>query len=99
MFKHDFTKIYSMVSVNERNLIIDKINSGEITSECTAGIKNKWWENKHHPDKEIPKNIYLLGDGTIQELHRQFREKTMMDIEWSEFINYTRELIKQGIML
>ena len=88
-----------MVSVNERNLIIAKIDSGEFKSECITGIKNKWWENKHHPDKEIPKNIYLLGEGTIQELHRRFREKLHCEIDWADFINYTRELIKQGIML
>jgi hypothetical protein len=95
MFKHDFTKIYSMVTADERKIIIDNIDTGNLVSECAAGIKNKWWKNKHHPDKDIPKNIYLLGDGTIQELHYRYRE----NIAWSEFINYTRELIKQGIMV
>jgi hypothetical protein len=88
-----------MVSVNERMLIIGKINSGEIVCQCVAGIKNNWWGNKHHPEKDIPKNIYLLGSGTIEELHEKFRVKFVCEIEWGEFINYTRELIKQGIMV
>ena len=98
MFSHDFTKTYSMVSVNERNVIIANIQSDVLVSDCVTGVKQKWWKTKHFPEKDIPTHIYLLGDGTIQELHQRFINKHM-DISWSDFINYTRELIKQGILI
>ncbi len=98
MIRQDFKKVYTMVEPNERNYIIQKINSGEIYSENFTGKKNLWWINKHNPNKEIPTNIYLLGKGTIRELHEQYIQK-YGKIEWSEFINYTRELIKQKIMI
>lgn len=103
MFRQDFQKGYAMVSPSERLEIIQKINRGEMVSETATGIKENWWMQKHHPESEIPKNIYLLGQGTnkkgtIQELHIEYMN-TYGIIEWSEFINYTRELIKQKIMI
>jgi hypothetical protein len=97
-FKQDFNKKYLMVSVNERNEIIKNINLGLLCSECVTGIKNNWWSKKHHPEEDMPKNIYLSGDGTIEEVYKSFIKRTNIKIEYSEFINYTRELIKQGIM-
>ena len=41
-------------------------------SETITGKKDSWWINKHNPNKEIPKNIYLLGKGTIQQLHIEY---------------------------
>jgi len=67
-------------------------------SETITGKKDSWWINKHNPNKEIPKNIYLLGKGTIQQLHIEYI-KIYGNIEWIDFINYTRELIKQKIMI
>lgn len=98
MFRQDFNKIYNMINPIERIQIIKKINNGEITSETVTGKKKRWWTDKHNPDNEIPKNIYLLGKGTIQELHNEYI-KNYNYIEWSDFINYTRELIKQKIMI
>jgi hypothetical protein len=98
MFKQDFDKIYYMIHPNERIEIIKKIIDGEIISETFTGIKYNWWINKHNPNNKIPKNIYLLGKGTIQELHIKYIKK-YGNIEWKHFINYTRELIKQKIMI
>ena len=98
MSRQDFKKEYIMINPSERLDIIKKINDGKIFSETETGKKENWWEDKHHPNKEIPKNIYLLGKGTIEELHIEYN-KNHGYIEWSEFINYTRELIKQQIMI
>ena len=98
MFKQDFNKIYYMVNPCERIKIIKKIMDNEIVSETITGKKYNWWKNKHNPINKIPKNIYLLGKGTIQELHIEYI-KNYGNIEWSDFINYTRELIKQKIMI
>lgn len=98
MFRQDFNKEYGMVNPIERIEIIKRINSGEMVSETSTGKKEGWWIDKHNPDNEIPKNIYLLGKGTIQCLHIEYIKKHG-NITWNDFINYTRELIKQTIML
>ena len=98
MFRQNFNKTYIMVNQTERLDIINKIDSGEIVSETFTGKKQCWWIDKHNPNNEIPKNIYLLGKGTIQQLHSEYIE-IYDNIEWSDFINYTRELIKQKIMI
>jgi hypothetical protein len=87
-----------MVPPVVRNIIIERINSGQLVSETKSGKESKWWLIKHHPDKEIPLHIYLLGDGTIKEIYEKYILKHGF-IEWRIFINYTRELIKQNIML
>lgn len=97
MFQQDFNKTYYMVNPTIRNNIIQKINNGEMVSETVRGKKENWWLVKHHPNKEIPKNIYLLGQGTIKEIYDSYLIN-YGNIEWSEFIDYTRELIKQKIM-
>ena len=98
MFRQDFRKIYNMINPSDRIEIIRKINSEEMVSETIAGKKERWWIDKHNPNNEIPKNIYLLGKGTIPELHIEYI-KIYGNIEYSDFINYTRELIKQKIMI
>jgi hypothetical protein len=98
MPRQDFSKTYYMISPSERIEIIKKINNGEMISETITGKKQRWWIDKHNPNNEIPKNIYLLGKGTIQQLHIEYIE-IYDNIEWSDFINYTRELIKQKIMI
>jgi len=98
MFRQDFSKTYYMISPCDRIEIIKKITSEEMMSETITGNKERWWIDKHNPNNEIPKNIYLLGKGTIQQLHIEYIE-IYRNIEWSDFINYTRELIKQKIMI
>jgi len=97
MFKQDFQKTFTMVTPNERFIIIEKINNGELVSETISGSSQQWWLKKHNPDCEIPRNIYLLGDGTIEELYKKYIIKYGL-IEWDEFIDYTRELQKQKII-
>jgi hypothetical protein len=94
MFHQDFNKIYMMVKPIDRIEIINKIENEEIMSESGE----KWWLNKHHPNNDIPKNIYLLGKGSIKELYEKYNEN-YENINWGKFINYTRELIKQKIMV
>ena len=98
MFRQDFNKEYTMVTTSELLDITKKINNGELMSETIQGKQKDWWINKHNPTNEIPQNIYLLGKGTIQELHTKYVNKYGI-IEWSDFIDYTRELIKQRIMI
>ena len=95
---HDFNKTYNIINSSERILIIKKINDGEMVSETFTGKKESWWINKHNPNNEIPKNIYLLGKGTIEELHDEYIKKNG-NIQRRVFLNYTRELIKQKIMV
>ena len=87
-----------MINPSERNEIIKRCENGDMISETAKGKYEKWWKNKHDPDGLIPRNIYLLGGGTIKELHSKYITK-YGNIEWSNFINYTRELIKQKIMI
>jgi len=87
-----------MIGPCDRIEIIKKITSGEMMSETITGKKKRWWIDKHNPNNEIPKNIYLLGNGTIRQLHIEYI-KIYSNIEWCDFINYTRELIKQKIMI
>jgi hypothetical protein len=98
MFRQNFRQKYVMIDPDERNEIIQKINNGEMISETITGKKENWWLHKHNPNNEIPKKIYSLGSGTIKELHIEYIKK-YGDIQWDEFINYTRELIKQKIMI
>ena len=87
-----------MIIPDERNKIINKINNYELVSETITGQKYDWWRGYHNPSEEIPRNIYLLGKGTIAQLHNKYL-KTYGNIEWDIFINFTRELIKQKIMV
>ena len=91
---------YQMATPERRREIIQKIDNGDMKSECKTG--KKWWTTKHHPKREIPQNIYLLGNGTLSELHKkyiaEYTRENEAPIEYKVFINYTRELIKQGIM-
>jgi hypothetical protein len=98
--KQDPTRVYRMVSPDDRREIIRKIENGSMVSECKTG--KRWWITKHHPKQEIPQNIYLLGNGTLSDLHKRYivehHKENETPIEHKIFINYTRELIKQGIM-
>jgi len=96
--KQDFQKKYTMTTPTQRFIITQQCNDETIVSETIPGKKQKWWLHKHNPDNEIPKNIYLLGEGTIEELYNMYKTKYGI-IVWDEFRNYTRELIKQNIML
>ena len=98
MFKQDFQKTYVMIHPSERYAILQRINHKEIVSETVVGKAQEWWLKKHNPDQDIPKQIYLLGQGTIRELYDTYTNHYGA-IEWEEFINYTRELIKQNIMV
>jgi hypothetical protein len=43
-----------------------------------------------------------LGNGRIKELYGKYKKTKyykQYKMEWGEFINYTREMIKQGIMV
>lgn len=97
MFNHDWNKEYAMVNPSLRLETAIKCENEVLVSETKTGKRQKWWKIKHNPKKAIPTNIYLLGKGTIKQLHNEYN-KLYDNIEWSDFIDYTRELIKQGIM-
>jgi len=94
---NDNSKTYCIRPPSFRRFVMQQIDSGELESECKTGKKNKWWKNRHHPCRQIPTNIYLLGQGTLSELFTAYIANHG-DIEKRDFMNYTRELIKQGIM-
>lgn len=99
--RQDFKKTYSMVSRNTRQSIISAIDSGRYDycqGFCVAGVKNQWWKKKHYPSNKVPSQIFSLKSGTIKELHLKYLSK-YGTISWTDFRNYTRELIKQGIMV
>jgi hypothetical protein len=96
---------YVMSSLEERLVIINRIEDHSFNTNVPTGIKKKWWRKKHHPDKDIPKNIYLMGGGcNLRTLHKRYNDKYVTkqnvtkQINWNTFINFTRELIMQGIM-
>ena len=110
---------YEAVSPQERNNIIDQIDSGWRPRDEYGNITpeslriEKWWDigKSGHPKSEYPTRIYLLGNGTPLELHRKYNEEYPDEImpynqveakraglsQKHVFINYIRELIKQGI--
>lgn len=93
----NFQKKYKMTKPIERYKIIQKIYNEELLPDTIIGQTQKWWLIKYHPDNDIPKNIYLLEQGTVENLFDKYISKYGI-IEWNEFVNYTRELIKQTIM-
>lgn len=100
MPNQNFDKKYIMCSLTDRQSILSRIASGELVSECQNGRKYNWWLNKHNPLAQIPTRIYHLGSNyTIREYYQLYLVQYCINITWEEFINYTRELIKQKIMI
>ena len=98
--RQNFKANYGMVSPIIRSDIIEKINNGKFVSLFEippAGIKADWNHKKHYPENEIPTRIYLLGGGNIENMHQKYMRK-YGEIPFKDFRNYTRELIRQGIM-
>ena len=98
--RQDKKKEYKMISNSGRNERIEEIDSGKRKPPTKQGIKERYWEEgkKHHPKAEIPTRIYLLGNGTIKELYKRYCN-IYGNIDWKSFIGFTRELIKQKIMI
>lgn len=94
----DFDKVYEMVNPNARFIIIEQIKNRKIV----PNTKRDWWkkDEKHDPKGIIPTRIYLLGNGTIQQLYEKWCDEYEDEyISLHDFKDYTRELIKQGIMV
>ena len=91
-------KVFVAISPECREIIIDNINNGLLESSVNTGIKDKWWKNKHNPNKPIPTQIYSLGNGTKDELLYKYKI-FYGDICNKKFQDYFRELIKQKIMI
>jgi len=103
-FTQDVHKIYDMISPSERNDIIEKINNHILIPETRSVREKNMWKikHKHHPDQDIPTNIYLLGKGTIDELKSKYIKKygNIKNINHMyRFKDFTREMIKQKIMI
>jgi hypothetical protein len=98
MFKQNPNQQREMVPPSVRNEVIERIDAGELESETVTGYRQGWWKNKHHPKQDIPTKIYLLGNGSPEDLYGKYIAEHEY-INHGEFLDYTRELIKQGIMI
>lgn len=89
-------EVYVPVSPDERRRIIERINCNQLSSGRARGRNRDifHWTNKHHPEKPIPTDLYLLGSGTLSEQYSRYTK-----ISETEFKNYRRELIYQGILV
>jgi hypothetical protein len=105
---------YILVSSDKRMEIINKINRKEypfkmaslrgITRENNILHANKWWQKKCHPEKDIPRKICsivdLLQGDTIDDLYSRYATHFASDcVERTIFQNYSRELIRQGMLI
>ena len=101
-FYQNFINKHSMVGPVVRDEISKKCRLKEMISETTTGKIQNWWANKHQPEEDIPTRIWTIGasrgPSTISELHIAYNNR-YENIEFSDFINYTRELTKQKIMI
>ena len=101
-FERNFYANYVMVCPMVRCEIIQEINNGKFEPLFPippSGHKADWNHKKHHPEKKIPTNIYLLGGGgKHDDLFKQYLEK-YGEISKKDFNDYTRELIRQRIMI
>jgi hypothetical protein len=97
----DYNKIFTMVSPHERNIVIQNINTIIDFEKNEVGErKYLYWKAKHNPEGEIPTRIYLLGNGTRDDLYKKYINKYGENsIDFDEFKNYMRELIYQKIII
>ncbi len=89
---------YTASSPDERNIIINNINTIEDFETDNTGRYSKHWKTKHHPEADIPTKIYLLGSGTYNELYNKYIIKYGFTIDEKNFKDYIRELIYQKIL-
>lgn len=99
--KIDYNNSYfRMITPNNRNIIINNINTILNYEFDKTNRNTNYWSNKHHPEKIIPERIYLLGDGYFSELYVMYKNKYNPHIiEEKHFKDYLRELIYQEICL
>ena len=76
-------------------------------------LKNEylWWrkrgtkghhkeEGKHHPTEEEAVKIWMLGDGTFEEMEKKYIEEYGSEsFTRKEFMGYFREMVKQKILV
>ena len=91
---------YGMVDPMFRNDIIEKIDNGSFLPLLPpAGEKADWTHKKHYPENKIPTRVYLLGGGKLEHMYQKYIRKYGDEIKLHEFKNFTRELLRQGIMI
>lgn len=88
-----------MVRPDVRREIIEQIHDGRMVEKVPKGRQAKWWTTTHEPNEEIPRNIYLLGDGYVDDLEERYARTYGTRLTHREFWNYTREMIQQGIIV
>lgn len=96
---------YMSITPGERRKIIAAINNDTLVSNVPKVRKDNHWKTKHHPEADIPTNIYLLGQGTKGEL-RKLYERNHGPIpedngrsSTCQFGDYMRELVQQGLLV
>ena len=89
-----------------RQQIIAAIENDTLISPVQKVRKDNHWKTKHHPDQDIPANIYLLGQGTKAELRQRYENKfgPILDANNNrssicQFGDYMRELVQQGLLV
>jgi len=97
----NYSKNFTSVSPNERNILIQNIdNISDYEFTITRRPTTKFWKTKHHPNDVIPTRIYLLGNGTTNELFQKYNNKYGNNsISIKEFKNYIREMIYQKLLI
>ncbi len=97
----DYTQHFIMVAPCIRKIIITTIDTtpnNSLELNITNRETTNYWKTKHHPTKDIPTKIYLLGNGTRDELYDKYKIIHGY-LDYNEFTNYLRELIKQKIAI
>lgn len=99
--KIDYSKNFISVSPNERNILIQNINNTPNYEYVqTSRPTTNFWKTKHNPDEQIPTRIYLLGNGTTDELFQKYNNKYGENtINIKEFKNFIREMIYQKLLI
>jgi hypothetical protein len=102
----DPNAVYWAVPPIERQHIMYAIDNNILASTVPKVRKDNHWKTKHHPDQNIPANIYLLGKGTKAELRERYENKFGPILEENnvrsstcQFGDYMRELVQQGLLV
>ena len=94
----DNKHIYTSINPARRQIIIRSVEDRTMIEDTQSGLKLKWWTKKHNPNGEIPTAIYLIGSGTVDDYYNSFVRNYNNNLTKSEFKNYFREMIKQGLI-
>ena len=101
-WQQKFAVRHEVVSAEEIQRITERIQEGELVPP--NGDRNWWTTGGHAPTDEVPQRIIALGGGYIKRGQDNMKERYVAMYgntfpRGRRFIDYTRELIKQGILV